>query len=109
MKQIAGIYFSIKDLDHAKEWQKKVLAVDPKDPEAAYTVGVIDWTMAHENTLKALQAAGFNDDGEGNVKAPKKVMEPLAQENAPARRRRACSISTRPSTIAPTTTTPWPT
>src|SRR6202161_4555714 len=33
MKQIAGIYFSIKKLDDAKEWQKKVLAVDPKDPE----------------------------------------------------------------------------
>ena len=44
MKQIAGIYFSIKKLDDAKTWQKKVLAVDPKDPEAAYTVGVIDWT-----------------------------------------------------------------
>jgi tetratricopeptide (TPR) repeat protein len=83
MKQIAGIYFSIKDLDQAEEWQKKVLAVDPKDPEAAYTVGVIDWTKAHENKLKALQEAGLNDDGKGNVKAPKKVMEPLAKENAP--------------------------
>ncbi len=83
MKQIAGIYFSIKNLDDAKDWQKKVLAVDPKDPEAAYTIGVIDWTKAHENKLKALQDAGLNDDGKGNVKAPKKVMEPLAQENAP--------------------------
>ena len=83
MKQIAGIYFSIKDLDDAETWQKKVLAVDPKDPEAAYTVGVIDWTKAHENKLKALQDAGLNDDGKGNVKAPKKVMEPLAKENAP--------------------------
>jgi tetratricopeptide (TPR) repeat protein len=83
MKQIAGIYFSIKNLDQAEEWQKKVLAADPKDAEAAYTVGVIDWTKAHENTLKALQDAGLNDDGKGNVKAPKKVMEPLAKENGP--------------------------
>ncbi len=83
MKEIAGIYFSIKDLDDAETWQKKVLAFDPKDPEAAYTIGVIDWTRAHENKLKALQSAGLNDDGKGNVKAPKKVMEPLAQENAP--------------------------
>jgi len=82
MKQIAGIYFSIKKLDDAKSWQKKVLAVDPKDPEAAYTVGVIDWTQAHENTLKALVPAGINDDGEGNAKAPKKVMEPLKQQNS---------------------------
>ena len=83
MKQIAGIYFSIKDLDNAEAWQKKVLAEDPKDPEAAYTIGVIDWTKAHQNKLNALQAAGLNDDGKGNVKAPKKVMEPLAKENAP--------------------------
>ncbi|MGD0730369.1 MAG: tetratricopeptide repeat protein [Terracidiphilus sp.] len=83
IKQIAGIYFSIKKLDDAKAWQKKVLAVDPKDPEAAYTVGVIDWTEAHENALKALVPAGFNDDGEGNVKVPKKVMAPLKDENGP--------------------------
>jgi tetratricopeptide (TPR) repeat protein len=83
MKEIAGIYFSIKDLNQAKDWQLKVLAQDPKDPDAAYTIGVIDWTRAHENTLKALQDAGLNDDGKGNVKAPKKVMQPLAEENAP--------------------------
>ena len=83
IKQIAGIYFSIKDLDNAEIWQKKVLAIDPKDPEAAYTIGVIDWTKAHQNKLNALQAAGLNDDGKGNEKAPKKIMEPLAEENAP--------------------------
>jgi tetratricopeptide (TPR) repeat protein len=82
IKQIAGIYFSIKKLDDAKEWQKKVLAVKPDDSEAAYTIGVIDWTEAHENTLKALQSAGLNDDGEGNLKAPKNVMAPLAEKNA---------------------------
>ena len=93
MKQIAGIYFNIAShndpkewlemLNNAEEWQKKVLAVDPKDPEAAYTIGVIDWTKAHQNKLEALQTAGLNDDGKGNQKAPKKVMEPLAAENAP--------------------------
>ena len=83
LKQIAGIYFSIKKFEDAKAWQKRVLAVDPKDPEAAYTIGVIDWTEAHENTLKALVPAGITDDGEGNVKAPKQVMEPLKAQNGP--------------------------
>jgi tetratricopeptide (TPR) repeat protein len=83
MKQIAGIYFSMKQYDQAKTWQKKVLAVDPKDPEAAYTIGVVDWTLAHEDALKALQPAGMNDDGEGNVKAPKKIMDPLKDQEAP--------------------------
>ncbi|MGA3069842.1 MAG: tetratricopeptide repeat protein [Terracidiphilus sp.] len=83
LKQIAGIYFSIKKFDDARTWQKKVLAVDPKDPEAAYTIGVIDWTQAHEHTLAALVPAGITDDGEGNVKAPKQVMEPLKAQNGP--------------------------
>src|SRR5262249_17783879 len=83
MKQIAGIYFSIKKFPEAKQWQMSVLKVDPKDPEAAYTVGVINWTLAHENTLKALVPAGINDDGEGNVKAPKKIMQDLAEQNRP--------------------------
>lgn len=93
LKQVAGIYFSIanpsdhekwlQNLKDAKEWQQKVLAVDPKDPEAAYTVGVIDWMQAHANLLAALQGAGINDDGEGNVKAPKKLMDPLKAQNGP--------------------------
>jgi tetratricopeptide (TPR) repeat protein len=82
LKQIAGIYFSIKKYDDAKEWQKKVLAVDPKDAEAAYTVGVIDWTEAHVNALKELQAVNVNDDGEGNVKAPKKTLQAISEQNA---------------------------
>jgi tetratricopeptide (TPR) repeat protein len=83
MKQIAGIEFQVKKLDLAKTWQKKVLQEDPKDPEAAYTVGVIDWMLAHQNALSALSPAGLNDDGEGNAKAPKKIMEPLKDQNAP--------------------------
>jgi tetratricopeptide (TPR) repeat protein len=83
MKQVAGIEFEVKRLDEAKAWQKKVLQEDPKDPEAAYTVGVIDWMQAHQNTLTALAPAGLNDDGEGNVKAPKKIMDPLKEQNAP--------------------------
>lgn len=83
MKQVAGIYFNIKKLDDAKEWQKKVLAADPKDAEAAYTIGVIDWTEAHANKLKILQSAGLDDDGKGNVKAPKKLMDDIKAKNAP--------------------------
>jgi tetratricopeptide (TPR) repeat protein len=83
LKNIASIYFSVKKLDDAKEWQKKVLAVDPKDAEAAYTIGVINWTKAHENALKILVPAGVNDDGEGNVKANKKVLEQIKAVNDP--------------------------
>jgi tetratricopeptide (TPR) repeat protein len=82
IKRIAGIYYNINDFNKAKEWQKKVLAVDPKDPEAAYTIGAVDWREAHEDLLKLLQSAGLNDDGKGNVKAPKKLMEQFKQQDS---------------------------
>jgi tetratricopeptide (TPR) repeat protein len=81
MKQIAGIDYSIKRLEDAKVWQKKVLAEDPGDPEAAYTIGVIDWTEAHQNALKALTAAGMNDDGMGNANAPAELMKTIKAQN----------------------------
>jgi tetratricopeptide (TPR) repeat protein len=81
LKGVASLYFNTKKFDEAKEWQKKVLAIDPKDPEAAYTVGVIDWTQAHENLLKM---NANNDDGAGNVKLlTKKNCSDIQQENGP--------------------------
>jgi tetratricopeptide (TPR) repeat protein len=67
LKGIASLYYNINDYPKAKEWQKRVLAVDPKDPEAAYSVGVVDWHLAHDNIVKMLPA-GTNDDGAGNAK-----------------------------------------
>src|SRR5580658_86036 len=81
MKQMAGIYFNIKKLDDAREWQKKVMVENPSDAEAAFTIGVIDWTESHQNALKALQAAGLNDDGKGNLSAPGPVIESIRQQN----------------------------
>lgn len=83
VKQIGGIYFSINEFENAKKWQKKVLSMDPKDAEAAYTIGAIDWREAHDALLKILQPAGINDDGEGNVKAPRKLMEQVKKQTAP--------------------------
>jgi tetratricopeptide (TPR) repeat protein len=81
LKQVAGIYWSVKNFDEAKAWQLKVLAEEPNDPEAAYTIGVIDWTLAHQNTQAVLQPAGLQDDGVGNAKAPQSVLEKISQQN----------------------------
>lgn len=82
MKQVAGIYFSIKNLDEARAWQIKILNEDPADPEAAYTIGVIDWSVAHQNAQKILVPAGLNDDGEGNSAAPVRLLSRIRSENA---------------------------
>ncbi len=82
MKLLASVYFNIKKLDDAKVWQKHVLDEDPGDAEAAYTIGVIDWTLAHRNALTALTAVGLNDDGVGNIKAPAQALNEIKSENS---------------------------
>jgi tetratricopeptide (TPR) repeat protein len=83
LKGIAGLYFQIDEFDKAKEWQEKVLAVDPQDAEAAYTIGVIDWGVAHKNAVQALQEVGMQDAGDGNPKMPKDVCKKLVAQNTP--------------------------
>jgi tetratricopeptide (TPR) repeat protein len=53
----------------------------PRDAEAAYTIGSIDWRLAYRNAVQALKNVGMTDDGEGNVKMPKKACQDLAQQN----------------------------
>jgi tetratricopeptide (TPR) repeat protein len=82
LKQIAAINFNIKKFDVAKEYQEKVIAADPKDAEANYTIGVIDWTQAYKTAVDTLAAAVIKDDGEGNVKMSKATCAKLQTENS---------------------------
>ena len=81
LKQEASIYFNIKKLDEAKEYQKKVIALDPKDSEAHYTIGVVDWMQSYKNAITILAADGLTDDGNGNVKKSKGACQKLQQAN----------------------------
>jgi tetratricopeptide (TPR) repeat protein len=42
---IASLYFNQKKLDDAKEWNKKLIAINPQNKDAYYTLGVIAWTQ----------------------------------------------------------------
>lgn len=83
LKGIASLYFNTKKYDDAREWQKKVIEVDPNDPEAHYSIGVIDWRLAYRNAVKELSSVGMQDDGNGNPKMPKAACAQLQQENGP--------------------------
>lgn len=81
LKGIASLYFNTQQLDKAKEYQNKVLAVDPSDAAAEYTIGVIDWTVAYKNAIPVRQSLGMQDNG-----APikdKKACAALAEKNGP--------------------------
>ena len=67
MQQLASIYRNIKNYPEAKNYELQVIAVDPKDSEAHYTIGFVDWAESYDNARKALAADGLTDDGDGNV------------------------------------------
>ena len=83
LKGVASLYFNTKKYDDARDWQKKVIAVDPNDPEAYYSIGVIDWRLAYRNAVKLLAQNGMTDDGNGNSKLPKAACAELQQQNTP--------------------------
>jgi tetratricopeptide (TPR) repeat protein len=83
LKQVASIHRNIKQYDQAKADETKIIGLDPKDAQANYTIGVIDWTQAYKNATTLLGAAGLTDDGLGNVKKSKDVCAKITAENGP--------------------------
>ena len=81
LKQIASINRNIKKFDMAKEYEKKVIALSPNDPEAYYTVGFVDWTLAYKNAITILAADGLTDAGDGNPKKSKGACQKLQAAN----------------------------
>ena len=81
IKGIAALYLNIGKYDEAKAWQLKVIAVDPKDAEAHYTVGYIDWRQAYRNAVQVLTSVGMTDAGDGNPKLPKAACQKIQQQN----------------------------
>jgi tetratricopeptide (TPR) repeat protein len=53
LKGIASLYFNMKKFDEAKAYHKKVLVLDPEDPETYYSIGVIDWTVSFAPRMEA--------------------------------------------------------
>jgi tetratricopeptide (TPR) repeat protein len=81
LKGIASLYFNTQQLDKAKDYQNKVLAVDPTDASADYTIGVIDWTVAYKTAIPVRQSLGMQDNGAA-IK-DKKACAALAEKNGP--------------------------
>jgi tetratricopeptide (TPR) repeat protein len=42
---IASLYFNQKKMDEAKDWNRKLIAINPQNKDAYYTLGVIAWTQ----------------------------------------------------------------
>jgi tetratricopeptide (TPR) repeat protein len=81
LQQLASIYRNIKKYPEAKDYEQQVIAVDPQDAEAHYTIGVEDWIEAYDNARKALAADGLTDAGDGNVKMSKATCAKIKEQN----------------------------
>jgi tetratricopeptide (TPR) repeat protein len=80
MASIALLYFNQKKMDDAKEWYSKLIAVDPKNKEAYYTLGVISWTRAYQDRMEARAKMGMRPEDPGPLK-DKKQRTAIAEKN----------------------------
>ncbi len=82
LRQVASIQRNIKRFDDAVATERKIIAIDPTDAEAHYTIGVIDWTKAYKFAVQTLANESLQDDGNGNVKLSAAGCEALVANNA---------------------------
>jgi tetratricopeptide (TPR) repeat protein len=71
MESLANIYYQKKDYKEAEEWQKKVIAADPKNKEAFYTLGVIAWSEFVPSWREARSTQGIRPEDPGPLKETK--------------------------------------
>jgi tetratricopeptide (TPR) repeat protein len=74
MQSLANLHYQMKDYAQAEDWNKKVIAADPKNKEAYYTLGVIAWSEFVPAWREARSTQGIRPEDPGPLKdtpAPK--------------------------------------
>ena len=79
---IAMLYFNQKKMDQAKEWNKKLIAINPQNKDAYYTLGVIAWTQWLVPQREARNKLGMKPEDPGPLKK-KDVREDLKAKYRP--------------------------
>jgi tetratricopeptide (TPR) repeat protein len=81
LRQEASLYRNIKQFDQAKALEKRVIAIDPHDADAFYTIGVLDWMQEYKNAVGILAAEGLTDAGAGNPNLSRAGCDALIAKN----------------------------
>jgi tetratricopeptide (TPR) repeat protein len=71
MQSLANLYYNMKDYTQAEDWNKKVIAADPKNKEAYYTLGVIAWSQFVPSWREARSTQGIKPEDPGPLKDAK--------------------------------------
>lgn len=62
IKGIAYLYLQMKKFEDAKSYYRKAIDLDRNDPEAYYSVGVIDWTQSYQPRMEERSKMGLRPD-----------------------------------------------
>ena len=62
IKGIAVLDLNMKKFDESKKYYGKAIELDPNDPEAYYSIGVIDWTQAYQPRTEARSKLGLRPE-----------------------------------------------
>ncbi len=73
---IASLYFNQKKMEEAKEWNQKLIAINPGNKDAYYTLGVIAWTQWLVPDREARNKMNMKPEDPGPLK-DKKVRDAL--------------------------------
>jgi Tfp pilus assembly protein PilF len=79
---IASLLFNEKKLDEAQQWYERLVAVNPNNKEAFYTLGVIAWTKTFQPRMEVRAKMGMKPEDPGPLK-DKKVRAELAAKSRP--------------------------
>jgi len=79
---IASLYFNQKKMDEAKEWNQKLIAINPQNKDAYYTLGVIAWTQWLVPDREARNKMNMKPEDPGPLK-DKKIREELKVKYRP--------------------------
>jgi tetratricopeptide (TPR) repeat protein len=68
LHQVAALQRNIKRFEEALVTERKIVAIDPNDADARYTIGVLKWTNAYKFAVQTLADESLQDDGNGNAR-----------------------------------------
>ena len=79
---IASLNLNQKKWDEAQQWYEKLIAVEPQNADAYYSLGFIAWSRWYPEYGKARAALGMKQEDPGPIK-DKKTKEELKQKFGP--------------------------
>ena len=80
---IAELYYNMKNFDKAKAYQRKLMQLEPNNPQPYYWIGVIDWAIAYQNDGEMRKTLKLNiPKPDGSLPPlPPKASAQLADQN----------------------------